>query len=159
MARRGGAADAPRQRNGCNSQRKAFGRCAIFSYFCLSGPKCKPEDEIIVSTAITNHPKAMNSHIYCVIMAGGAGTRFWPISRSGRPKQFLDILGTGKTFIRSTFERFAEFVPAENRTATDTGRTARPQHRTLHRLRRFPAEGHRPGLHHDSHAVGPPHSQ
>ena len=40
----------------------------------------------------------MNSHIYCVIMAGGAGTRFWPISRSGRPKQFLDILGTGKTF-------------------------------------------------------------
>ena len=56
----------------------------------------------------------MNSHIYCVIMAGGAGTRFWPISRSGRPKQFLDILGTGKTFIRSTFERFAEFVPAEN---------------------------------------------
>lgn len=56
----------------------------------------------------------MNSPIYCVIMAGGAGTRFWPISRSSRPKQFLDILGTGKTFIRSTFERFAEFVPAEN---------------------------------------------
>ena len=47
-------------------------------------------------------------------MAGGAGTRFWPISRSSRPKQFLDILGTGKTFIRSTFERFAEFIPPEN---------------------------------------------
>lgn len=47
-------------------------------------------------------------------MAGGAGTRFWPISRAARPKQFLDILGTGRTFIRSTFERFAPMVPAEN---------------------------------------------
>ena len=56
----------------------------------------------------------MESHIYCVIMAGGAGTRFWPISRTARPKQFLDILDTGKTFIRSTFERFATFLPPEN---------------------------------------------
>lgn len=56
----------------------------------------------------------MNLNTYCVIMAGGAGTRFWPISREKKPKQFLDILGTGKTFIRSTFERFAGFIPAEN---------------------------------------------
>lgn len=56
----------------------------------------------------------MNRNTYCVIMAGGAGTRFWPISREKKPKQFLDILGTGKTFIRSTFERFAGFIPAEN---------------------------------------------
>ena len=47
-------------------------------------------------------------------MAGGAGTRFWPLSRTARPKQFLDILGTGKTFIRSTFERFAPQIPASN---------------------------------------------
>lgn len=47
-------------------------------------------------------------------MAGGIGSRFWPISRTGRPKQFLDILGTGKTFIRSTFERFLPVVPVEN---------------------------------------------
>ena len=52
--------------------------------------------------------------IYCVIMAGGVGTRFWPKSRKSMPKQFLDILGTGKSFIRMTFERFNRTIPAEN---------------------------------------------
>lgn len=47
-------------------------------------------------------------------MAGGVGTRFWPISRRSMPKQFLDILGTGKSFIRSTYERFAGMIPPEN---------------------------------------------
>ena len=56
----------------------------------------------------------MGSNKYCVIMAGGIGTRFWPKSRQSRPKQFLDILGTGKSFIRHTYERFAKIVPAEN---------------------------------------------
>lgn len=51
---------------------------------------------------------------YCVIMAGGIGSRFWPISRRSMPKQFLDILGTGKSFIRHTYERFARTVPPEN---------------------------------------------
>lgn len=51
---------------------------------------------------------------YCVIMAGGIGSRFWPLSKDNYPKQFLDILGTGKSFIRSTFERFLPVVPAEN---------------------------------------------
>lgn len=51
---------------------------------------------------------------YCVIMAGGIGSRFWPLSKNRRPKQFLDILGTGKSFIRSTFERILPIVPAEN---------------------------------------------
>lgn len=51
---------------------------------------------------------------YCVIMAGGVGSRFWPLSKTVCPKQFLDILGTGKTFIRSTFERFLPLIPAEN---------------------------------------------
>ena len=41
----------------------------------------------------------MSSNKYCVIMAGGIGTRFWPKSRQSMPKQFLDILGTGKSFI------------------------------------------------------------
>ena len=55
----------------------------------------------------------MKNQTYCVIMAGGGGTRFWPVSRTSRPKQFLDMLGTGKTFLRSTFdtlwtEEFAE---------------------------------------------------
>lgn len=51
---------------------------------------------------------------YCVIMAGGIGSRFWPASRRHLPKQFLDILGTGKSFIRHTFERFAPIIPVEN---------------------------------------------
>lgn len=51
---------------------------------------------------------------YCVIMAGGTGTRFWPVSRSAMPKQFLDIPGTGKTLIRQTFDRFLKVVPQEN---------------------------------------------
>ena len=56
----------------------------------------------------------MNNNTYCVIMAGGIGTRFWPISRQATPKQFLDILGTGKSFIRATYERFAPMIPTEN---------------------------------------------
>jgi mannose-1-phosphate guanylyltransferase len=51
---------------------------------------------------------------YCVIMAGGIGSRFWPMSRNARPKQFLDILGTGKTLIRQTYERFLKICPPEN---------------------------------------------
>jgi len=47
-------------------------------------------------------------------MAGGVGSRFWPLSRTNRPKQFLDILNTGKTLIQQTFERFEFFCPAEN---------------------------------------------
>ena len=56
----------------------------------------------------------MSNNRYCVIMAGGIGSRFWPASRRHLPKQFLDILGTGKSFIRHTFERFAPIIPAEN---------------------------------------------
>ena len=56
----------------------------------------------------------MNRHHYVVIMAGGIGSRFWPMSRTNYPKQFLDILNTGKTLIQATFERFTNFIPAEN---------------------------------------------
>ncbi len=51
---------------------------------------------------------------YVAIMAGGVGSRFWPYSREARPKQFLDILGTGESLIRQTFDRFLKLVPAEN---------------------------------------------
>ncbi|WP_372775019.1 mannose-1-phosphate guanylyltransferase [Mangrovibacterium sp.] len=51
---------------------------------------------------------------YCVIMAGGIGSRFWPLSKSSMPKQFLDILGTGRTFIQMTFDRFRHICPVEN---------------------------------------------
>ena len=57
---------------------------------------------------------ATHRNIYCVIMAGGVGTRFWPKSRQNRPKQFLDILGTGKSFIRMTYERFSGMVPDDH---------------------------------------------
>ena len=51
---------------------------------------------------------------YCIIMAGGIGSRFWPLSKDNYPKQFLDILGTGKSFIRSTYDRFSPVIPDEN---------------------------------------------
>lgn len=47
-------------------------------------------------------------------MAGGVGSRFWPLSRSTRPKQFLDILGTGRTLIQQTFDRYSALIPREN---------------------------------------------
>jgi mannose-1-phosphate guanylyltransferase len=51
---------------------------------------------------------------YVLIMAGGIGSRFWPISRTTHPKQFIDILGTGKTLIQQTYDRFVKIVPKEN---------------------------------------------
>lgn len=51
---------------------------------------------------------------YCIIMAGGIGSRFWPVSRNSRPKQFLDILGTGSSFLQDTFRRFQKIIPADN---------------------------------------------
>jgi mannose-1-phosphate guanylyltransferase len=51
---------------------------------------------------------------YVLIMAGGIGSRFWPVSRTAHPKQFIDILGTGKTLIQQTYERFVKIVPKEN---------------------------------------------
>lgn len=47
-------------------------------------------------------------------MAGGIGARFWPMSKTSRPKQFIDILGTGKTLIQQTFDRFLNICPKEN---------------------------------------------
>lgn len=56
----------------------------------------------------------MDKNIFCVIMAGGIGSRFWPYSRTGKPKQFLDILGTGQTLIQQTIRRFRDICPIEN---------------------------------------------
>ena len=54
------------------------------------------------------------NNTYCVIMAGGIGSRFWPLSKTNMPKQFLDILGTGRTFIQQTYDRFKKVCPNEN---------------------------------------------
>lgn len=56
----------------------------------------------------------MNKNLYVVLMAGGVGTRFWPYSRNSHPKQFLDVLGIGKTLLQSTYERFLPLCPREN---------------------------------------------
>ena len=53
-------------------------------------------------------------HTYVAIMAGGIGSRFWPQSRSAKPKQFLDILDTGKTLLQITYDRFTNICPPEN---------------------------------------------
>lgn len=53
-------------------------------------------------------------HTYCIIMAGGIGSRFWPMSRTGHPKQFLDFLGLGRTLIQQTFDRFSSVCPPGN---------------------------------------------
>ena len=51
---------------------------------------------------------------YCVIMCGGVGSRFWPYSRTNKPKQFIDFLGTGKSLLQLTVERLEGIVPNEN---------------------------------------------
>lgn len=56
----------------------------------------------------------MINHYYVAILAGGIGSRFWPQSRASYPKQFLDILNTGKTLVQTTYERYASFLPEEN---------------------------------------------
>ena len=57
--------------------------------------------------------KKDTSNYYVAIMAGGVGSRFWPASRESMPKQFLDILGVGKSLIRLTYERFAQLIDPE----------------------------------------------
>ena len=56
----------------------------------------------------------MNPNHYVAIMAGGVGSRFWPASREAKPKQFLDILGIGKSLLQMTYDRFLPLIPKEN---------------------------------------------
>ena len=56
----------------------------------------------------------MNKNNYALIMAGGVGSRFWPVSRTEFPKQFIDFFGVGKTLIQSTYDRFLQICPPEN---------------------------------------------
>ncbi len=56
----------------------------------------------------------MNKNYYAILMAGGVGSRFWPVSTAEYPKQFHDMLGTGETLIQKTFSRLAQIIPKEN---------------------------------------------
>ncbi|MDX1471007.1 MAG: sugar phosphate nucleotidyltransferase, partial [Flavobacteriaceae bacterium] len=51
---------------------------------------------------------------YAILMAGGIGSRFWPVSTQKFPKQFHDMLGAGETLIQKTFKRLERFIPSEN---------------------------------------------
>lgn len=55
-----------------------------------------------------------DSHRYCVIMCGGIGSRFWPYSRTDRPKQFIDFMGTGRSLLQMSYDRILPIVPKEN---------------------------------------------
>lgn len=56
----------------------------------------------------------MNKNYYAILMAGGVGSRFWPVSTEEFPKQFHDMLGTGDTLIQKTFQRLSRLIPKEN---------------------------------------------
>lgn len=56
----------------------------------------------------------MNKNYYAILMAGGVGSRFWPVSTQDFPKQFHDMLGTGETLIQKTFNRLSNIIPKEN---------------------------------------------
>src|SRR5690554_89245 len=56
----------------------------------------------------------MNKNYYAIIMAGGVGSRFWPVSTPEFPKQFHDMLGTGETLVQKTFTRLSQLIPKEN---------------------------------------------
>lgn len=56
----------------------------------------------------------MNKNYYAILMAGGVGSRFWPVSTTEFPKQFHDMLGTGETLIQKTFSRLSQLIPVEN---------------------------------------------
>ena len=69
--------------------------------------------EVALNMIFINSMEKNKNH-YAIIMAGGIGSRFWPYSRTQRPKQFLDILGVGKTLLQSTYERFLKRFDKEN---------------------------------------------
>jgi len=56
----------------------------------------------------------MNTNFYAILMAGGIGSRFWPVSTPDYPKQFHDMLGTGETLLQKTFSRLSQLIPSEN---------------------------------------------
>ena len=56
----------------------------------------------------------MSNNVHVVIMAGGTGTRFWPYSRNSKPKQFLDVLGVGRSLLQMTYDRFLPYVGSDN---------------------------------------------
>mgnify|MGYP003609594643 CR=1 FL=1 len=63
---------------------------------------------------LLNYTTTMNKNYYAILMAGGVGSRFWPVSTAEFPKQFHDMLGAGDTLIQKTFSRLSKLIPVEN---------------------------------------------
>jgi mannose-1-phosphate guanylyltransferase len=68
----------------------------------------------LLGGGLSKRPFYMSKDLYVVLMAGGVGVRFWPYSRNHKPKQFLDVMGTGRSLLQSTYDRFATICPKEN---------------------------------------------
>lgn len=84
----------------------SFSSILIFNkYICLTNTKI----EIIPYLTMI-----MNKNYYAILMAGGVGSRFWPVSTTEFPKQFHDMLGSGDTLIQKTFSRLSKLIPVEN---------------------------------------------
>ena len=56
----------------------------------------------------------MTDNNYCLILAGGNGSRLWPVSRTTWPKQFMDLLGLGRTMLQLTYDRISQFIEADH---------------------------------------------
>lgn len=80
----------------------------VFGYIC----KTKPTPAGLPA----RHPihNFMDTQNYCLILAGGIGQRLWPVSRSMKPKQFLDFFGTGRTLLQQTYDRVSHVVDPQN---------------------------------------------
>ena len=65
-------------------------------------------------TSLIDETTRMNANYYAILMAGGVGSRFWPVSTTEYPKQFHDMLGAGVSLLQKTFGRLSQFIPSEN---------------------------------------------
>lgn len=75
---------------------------------------CIPKKSCIFARSMYKMGMKNHQNNYCVIMAGGIGSRFWPYSREEKPKQFLDFFGTGRSLLQMTIDRFRPLIPIEN---------------------------------------------
>lgn len=80
-----------------------------YKYICIHNKETQK-----LSCLATQLPKKMNKNYYAILMAGGVGSRFWPVSTTDFPKQFHDMLGSGDTLIQKTFSRLSKLIPVEN---------------------------------------------
>ena len=94
---------SPRLRNLCFFVFLSFVLFIFFLIFAIADTYIFVEYNILITD--------MNNSNHVVVMAGGIGSRFWPMSTTERPKQFIDVLGCGKSLLQLTVERFGDICP------------------------------------------------